>query len=210
VNEPSPSTIAVLDYGMGNLRSVARAIAHVGGDPLVTAEPAAALEADGLVVPGVGHFGACMQNLRDRGLDAVVKEYVDGGRPVFGVCVGMQVLFEGSEEAPEVPGLGVLEGVSRRLGAGGVKVPHMGWNMVAWIGTGHPYALDVPSTWFYFVHSYAPAARPDDVGMTTYGEFSLAAAVSRGNVFATQFHPEKSGPWGLALYAAFVRDVAAR
>jgi glutamine amidotransferase len=121
----------------------------------------------------------------------------------------MQVLFEGSEEAPEVPGLGVLEGVSRRLGAGGVKVPHMGWNMVAWIGTGHPYALDVPSTWFYFVHSYAPWTR-DAVGVTTYGDLAISAAVGLDNVFATQFHPEKSGRWGLALYSAFVKDASAR
>jgi glutamine amidotransferase len=162
-------------------------------------------------VPGVGHFGACMRNLRDRGLDAVVKEFVEGGRPVFGVCVGMQVLFEGSEEAPHVPGLGVFEGVSRRLGAGRVKVPHMGWNTVAWThGPGHPYALDVPNSWFYFVHSYAPAAGPDAAGVTGYGDFLIAAAVATGTVFATQFHPEKSGPWGLALYAAFVKDVGGR
>jgi imidazole glycerol-phosphate synthase subunit HisH len=203
-------TIAVLDYGMGNLRSVARAIAHVGGEPAVTADAAAALEADGLVVPGVGHFGACMRNLRDRGLDAVVKEFVAGGRPVFGVCVGMQILFEGSEEAPDVPGLGVFEGISRRLGAGNVKVPHMGWNTVTWThGAGHPYALDVPNTWFYFVHSYAPPARPDVIGMATYGESLIAAAVANDNVFATQFHPEKSGDAGLALYEAFVREVRA-
>ena len=201
--------IAVLDYGMGNLRSVARAIEHVGGSVVVTGDPAEALAADGLVVPGVGHFGACMANLRERGLDAVVKEFAASGRPLFGVCVGMQVLFEGSEEAPEVAGLGLLDGVSKRLGAGGVKVPHMGWNTVAWRqDVEHPYVMDIPFTWFYFVHSYAPTV-PTAIGATRYGDLLISAVVARDNVFATQFHPEKSGPWGLKLYEGFVREVAA-
>lgn len=202
-------TIAVLDYGMGNLRSVARAIEHVGGEPLVTEDPAAALGADGLVVPGVGHFGACMTNLREGGLDAVVKEFAASGRPVFGVCVGMQVLFEGSEEAPDVAGLGLFDGLSRRL-PDGVKVPHMGWNSVRWTEP-HPYVGEVPTgTRFFFVHSYAPdLAVATTVGATEHGR-PFAAAVARDNVFATQFHPEKSGQWGLALYAAFVKDVGSR
>lgn len=196
-------TIAVLDYGTGNLRSVARAIAHAGGRPLVTGDHAAALGANGLVVPGVGHFGNCMRNLRERGLDAVVKEFAAGGRPVFGVCVGMQVLFEGSEEAPEVPGLGLFEGVSRRLPPE-VKVPHMGWNTVRWTER-HPYVRDVPTgTRFYFVHSYAPdLGVGTTVGATEHGR-PFAAVAAAGNVFATQFHPEKSGGPGLRLYAAFV------
>jgi imidazole glycerol-phosphate synthase subunit HisH len=203
------ATIAVLDYGMGNLRSVARAIEHVGGRALVTEESGAALAADGLVVPGVGHFGACMRNLRERGLDAVVKEFAASGRPVFGVCVGMQVMFEGSEEAPDVPGLGLFEGISKRLGAGGVKVPHMGWNHVMWSRQpGHRYTLDIASPWFYFVHSYAPYVR-DAVGFTTYGDRMFAAAAAMNNVFVTQFHPEKSGHWGLKLYEGFVREVSA-
>lgn len=203
-------SIAVLDYGMGNLRSVARAIEHVGGSPIVTEDAARALEADALVVPGVGHFGACMRNLRERGLDAVVKEFAASGRPMFGVCVGMQVMFEGSEEAPGEPGLGLFEGISKRLGAGGVKVPHMGWNKVVWNRIReHPYVIDIPFTWFYFVHSYAPWVR-DAVGITTYGERMISAVVAMDNVFATQFHPEKSGSWGLKLYEAFVRDVEDR
>ena len=200
-------TIAVLDYGMGNLRSVARAIAHVGGAPLVTQDAGRALAARGLVVPGVGHFGACMRNLRERGLDAAVKEFAAGGRPVFGVCVGMQILFEGSDEAPDVPGLGLFEGVAKRLGGPGLKVPHMGWNTVAWERGGHPYARDA-AEWFYFVHSYAPVGDRDRVGTTMHGEDRIVAAVARDNVFATQFHPEKSGPGGLKLYAAFVRAVS--
>lgn len=199
-------TIAVLDYGMGNLRSVARAIEHVGGKPEVTDHAERALAADGLVVPGVGHFGACMRNLVERGLDDAVRGFVTAGRPVFAVCVGMQVLFEGSEEDP-APGLGMFEGVSRRLPPE-VKVPHMGWNVVRWTEP-HPYVRDVPSgTRFYFVHSFAPDLRAHTtVGVTEHGR-PFAAAVARDNVFATQFHPEKSGEPGLQLYEAFVLEVA--
>ena len=197
------ATITVLDYGMGNLRSVARAIEHAGGRALVTDQSGAALAAEGLVVPGVGHFGACMRNLRERGLDAVVKDFAATGRPVFGVCVGMQVLFEGSEEAPDVPGLGLFEGVSRRLPKD-VKVPHMGWNTLEWTRE-HPFTSDVPDdTRMYFVHSYAPDASEACIGVTEHGR-PFAAAVARDNLFATQFHPEKSGGPGLQIYEAFVR-----
>jgi glutamine amidotransferase len=200
-------TIAILDYGMGNLRSVARAVEHVGGKPDVTDDAETALAGDGLVVPGVGHFGACVRNLRDRGLDRVVTTYAASGRPLFAVCVGLQILLEGSEEDPD-PGLGVLEGISRRLPAD-VKVPHMGWNTVRWTEP-HPYVRDVPTgTRFYFVHSYAPDISPGTtVGATEHGR-PFAAAMARDNVFATQFHPEKSGAPGLRLYEAFVREAAA-
>ena len=197
-------TIAVLDYDMGNLRSVARALEHVGGKPEVTDDPRTALGASALVVPGVGHFGACMRNLRDRGLDTVVTSFAASGRPVFGVCVGMQVLFDSSEEAPE-PGLGLFPGRSRLLPED-VKVPHMGWNTVEWLGP-HPYTRDVPSgTRLYFVHSFAPDVGPDTIGATEHGR-PFTAAAARDNVFATQFHPEKSGEPGLQLYEAFVLEV---
>lgn len=197
-------TIAVLDYGMGNLRSVARAIEHVGGRPEVTDAAERALAADGLVVPGVGHFGACMRNLAEHGLDDAVRGFVTTGRPVFGVCVGLQVLYEGSQEDP-TPGLGLFEGVSRRLGPD-VKVPHMGWNVVRWTEP-HPYVRDVPSgTRFYFVHSFAPDVRAGTtVGVTEHGR-PFAAVVAQDNVFATQFHPERSGEPGLQLYEAFVLE----
>jgi glutamine amidotransferase len=200
------ATIAVLDYGMGNLRSVARAIEHAGGRALVTDQSGAALAADGLVVPGVGHFGACMRNLRERGLDAVVKDFAASGRPVFGVCVGMQVLFEGSEEAPDVAGLGLFEGVSRRLPED-VKVPHMGWNTLE-LTREHPFTRDVLSnTRMYFVHSYAPDISAACIGVTEHGR-RFAAAVAHDNLFATQFHPEKSGRPGLQIYEALVRGAA--
>jgi glutamine amidotransferase len=197
-------TIAVLDYGMGNLRSVARALEHVGAKPEVTGDPAVALGASALVVPGVGHFGACMRNLRERGLADVVIAFASSGRPVFGVCVGMQVLFDASEEDPD-PGLGLLGGGSRRLPKD-VKVPHMGWNTVEWLAP-HPYTRDVPSgTRFYFVHSFAPDVGPDAIGTTEHGR-RFAATVARENLFATQFHPEKSGEPGLQLYESFVLEV---
>lgn len=201
-------SIAVLDYGMGNLRSVARAIEHVGGAVEIVEDPAGVERADALVVPGVGHFGACVRNLRARGLEDPIRAFAASGRPVFGVCVGMQVLLEGSEEDPD-PGLGLLSGRCRRLPAG-VKVPHMGWNTVAWTGGAgsHEYLAAVPSdARFYFVHSFAPDVGPTTLGATEHGR-TFSAAVASANVFATQFHPEKSGSAGLALYEAFVRGAA--
>ena len=200
-------TIAILDYGMGNLHSVARAIEHVGGGSEVTGDPAAIARAGALVIPGVGRFGACMRALAERGLERPIRDVVASGRPVFGVCLGMQVLLEASDEDPE-PGLGVVPGRSRRLPIA-VKVPHMGWNTVSWTRR-HPFVADIPDgTRFYFVHSYAPdASEGSTVGVTEHGT-RFAAVVARDNVFATQFHPEKSGDAGLRIYDAFVKAVAA-
>ena len=207
-------TIAILDYGMGNLRSVARALAHVGADAEITGDRTHAIRAEALVVPGVGHFGACMRGLVREGLGTAVREFSASGRPVFGVCVGMQVLFDGSEEDGEA-GLGILPCVSRRLlpdvprdVSAEVKVPHMGWNEVAWIGA-HRYVADLPDgERFYFVHSYAPAVDERTVGTSEHGS-RFAAVVARDNVFATQFHPEKSGDAGLHIYERFAKEIAA-
>ena len=196
--------IAILDYGMGNLRSVLRAVTHVGGDAQITEDPSAVAKADALVVPGVGHFGACMRNLHDRGLTEPVRAFAGTDRPLFGVCLGMQVLFESSEENA-ADGLGLLHGGSRKLPAS-VRVPHMGWNSVDWLEP-HPYTRGVPSgTPFYFAHSFAAPVAESTVGATEYGD-RFSSAVARGNLFATQFHPEKSGEAGLALYEAFVKEV---
>lgn len=197
--------IAVLDYGMGNLRSVARALERVGGRVVVTAEPAVAQRADALVVPGVGAFSACMRNLHASGLADVIRGFATSSRPLLGVCLGMQVLFDSSEEGAG-RGLGLLPGAVRRLPAS-VRVPHMGWNDVAW-GSDHPFVRGIPhGTRFYFVHSYAvDAENRFAVGTAEHGR-AFAAAVARDNVFATQFHPEKSGAAGLALYEAFVKEV---
>jgi imidazole glycerol-phosphate synthase subunit HisH len=196
-------TIAILDYGTGNLHSVARAVERVGGLAEVTGDPKAIARADALVVPGVGHFGACMRALALRGLDREIREAAAGGRPVFGVCLGMQILFERSDEDPE-GGLGILAGGSRRLPPE-VKIPHMGWNDVAWIDS-HPYVAGLPAgTRFYFVHSFAVDVAPGTtVGVCEYGR-TFSAVVARDGVFATQFHPEKSGEAGLAIYEAFVK-----
>jgi len=199
--------IAILDYGMGNLRSVHRALERVGGRAEVTDDPDAAARADAIVVPGVGAFGACVRGLLDRGLDRVVVEFARSERPVLGVCLGLQVLFEGSEEDPDA-GLALLPGKIRRLDGESVKVPHMGWNEVRWVAD-HPLVRGIPdATRFYFVHSYAPEPAPGTtVGETEHGSV-FASAVASGSIFATQFHPEKSGEPGLAIYEAFVKLVA--
>jgi len=198
------ATIAVLDYGSGNLHSVSRALARVGGLPAVTGEPTDVMAADALVIPGVGHFGSCMRAIRERGLDEAIHSFHATGRPMFGVCVGMQVLFDGSEESPET-GLSIVGGKVRRL-PDTVKVPHMGWNTVAWAR--HPFVDAVEDdTRFYFVHSFAPLREDSTIGVTLYGT-RFAAAIARDNVFATQFHPEKSGDAGLAIYERFVEAAA--
>ena len=198
--------VAVLDYGSGNLHSVSRALAHVGADVHVVDRPSDVV-GDAVLIPGVGHFGQCARALRAAGFEAPIRAAVENGRPVIGVCVGMQILFDASEEDDE-PGLGVLPGAVRKLPET-VRVPHMGWNTVAWAGRRHPFVADIPDrTSFYFVHSYAPDLGVHAVGATEHGR-TFAAVVARENVFATQFHPEKSGEAGLQLYANIVREVAA-
>lgn len=201
-------TIAVLDYGMGNLHSVSRAIEKVGGSAMVTAQRREVGDADALVIPGVGAFGACVRALSDRGLDVAIRDFVGTGRPVFAVCLGMQVLFKESDEDPE-EGLSIVAGRSRRLPPD-VKVPHMGWNTVEWSGS-HPYVDGIPDgTRFYFVHSYAPdVIEGTTVGITEHGR-RFSSVVAQDNVFATQFHPEKSADAGLQIYASFVKAVAGR
>jgi len=199
-------TIAVVDYGSGNLHSVSRAIERVGGRAVVTRDAGEISGADALVIPGVGHFGSCMRAICHHGLDRSIEEFRATGRAVFGVCVGMQVLFEGSDEDPE-PGLGLLPGRVERLGDD-VKVPHMGWN-TADVTASHPYTDDLPAgTRFYFVHSFAPPVGEHTVATTVNGSSTFSAVVARDNVFATQFHPEKSGEAGLHVYERFVRSLA--
>jgi imidazole glycerol-phosphate synthase subunit HisH len=201
------ATIAVCDYGSGNLHSVARALTHVGADVRVVTSREEIGDADAIVVPGVGHFGQCVRAVRDAGFDNAILEAVDRDRPVIGVCVGMQILFEASDEDDEA-GLAVLPGRVRRLPPA-ERVPHMGWNTVAWAGRRHPFTAGIDDgSSFYFVHSYATDLGALTVGATEHGR-PFSAVVARGSVFATQFHPEKSGETGLALYANIVREVAA-
>lgn len=193
--------VVVLDYGSGNLRSAERALARAGADVEVTADLQAATEADGLVVPGVGAFAACMEGICAVGGGTAVWDRLRKGRPVLGICVGMQVLFEtGVEHGQRTSGLGVLEGSVTGLSAD--VVPHMGWNTVT-VPAGSRLFAGVESERFYFVHSYAARAEPLAAtgALVTTAEHggSFAAAVERGPLWATQFHPEKSGDAGAAL-----------
>jgi glutamine amidotransferase len=200
----------VLDYGIGNLRSAEKALAHLGASVVLTADPGLVRDAVGVVLPGVGHFGACMTALRDAGLHDLAVEAANSGRPFLGVCIGMQMLFEGSDEAPGIPGLGVLPGRATKL-PDTVKLPQIGWNTIERVaGSALVAGLDDPA-WLYFVHSYAPET--DDAVVAAWAEHGrrFVAAVERDNVWATQFHPEKSGAGGLKLLGNFVarcRDAA--
>jgi imidazole glycerol-phosphate synthase subunit HisH len=201
-------SIAVVDSGSGNLRSVERALAHVGGAPVLTADPDAVRRADLVVVPGQGAFADCMAEMKRRALDEAVRECVESGRPYLGICLGLQVLFDESEEHGPVAGLGVLRGkVVRFRGGDGLKVPHIGWNQVRGAGGQRDRLLaGVPETaHFYFIHSYCAApAEPGLVALTCDYGGEFCAAVRRDNLFACQFHPEKSQAVGLRLLTNFV------
>ena len=202
--KPDPYLV-VVDYDAGNLRSVERALAHAGLEPAVSADPADIARADGLVLPGVGAASDTMAKLRERDLVEPLREFVASGRPFLGVCMGLQALLESSEEGGGQECLGLLPGEVRHFGFTDRKVPHMGWNQVDWLRE-HPITEGIPSgSYFYFVHSFYPA--PADpalaLGETTYG-LTFPSVLAQGNIVATQFHPEKSGDAGLALYANFV------
>ena len=197
--------IAVLDYGIGNLRSAQKALQHVGADARLTADPGLARDADAVVLPGVGAFGACIDALRAAGLERVALDAVGSGRPFLGICVGMQMLFDGSDENPAVRGLGVIPGTVEWIPAG-VKRPQMQWNQLHLQRPDDPMFAGLGEhPWVYFVHSLhgVPADAADVAATCEYGTV-LNAAYRRGNVFATQFHPEKSASAGLALLGNFV------
>jgi len=202
--------VAVLDYGIGNLRSAQKALERVGADARLTADPELVARADGVVLPGVGAFGRCVEALAASGLTGVATDAAlraaDGGRPFLGICVGLQLLYEGSWECPDVRGLGVMDGRVELL-SGDVKRPQMQWNRlepradhVMFEGLG-----DAP--WMYFVHSYAPPVGPDTVATCRYGD-EICAAIAKGNLWACQFHPEKSGDTGLRILSNFVAGLA--
>jgi glutamine amidotransferase len=205
----TPPLIAVLDYGIGNLRSAQKALQRCGADARLTVDHGLIAQADAVVLPGVGAFGACMAALRDADLEDPVEEAVDSGRPFLGICVGMQMLFDNSEEDESAVGLGVIPGTIRWLGTQ-LPRPQMQWNRLTLRNADDPMFRDLSDeAWVYFVHSlHAVPEDPAVIAATcSYGS-EVNAAFRYRNVFATQFHPEKSGDWGLAMLANFVRVCA--
>jgi glutamine amidotransferase len=208
--EEAPPLILVLDYGMGNLRSVEKALEHVGAGATISADPDEVRAADGLILPGVGAFPRAMERIRATGLDRLIAERALAGTPILGICLGLQLLFERSAELGGAEGLGLLPGEVTAIDAPGLKVPHIGWEAVHWE---HESALtegidsDTP---FYFVHSFSVRPAGEDVlGTAEYGE-RFACAAERGNVFGVQFHPEKSSAAGLRLLANFAARCGAK
>ncbi len=198
--------IALIDYGMGNLRSVEKALQKVGGEVRVVQKSGELAGADRLVLPGVGAFGDCMRNLAEHGMIDAVQRFIQSGKPFLGICLGYQALFEGSEEAEGVAGLGIFRGKVVRFAKGALKVPQIGWNQIRIQRPECPLFKGVADeSHVYFVHSYYP--EPEDAGIvatrTEYG-VSFASMVWRDNVFACQFHPEKSQAVGLRLLENFV------
>jgi glutamine amidotransferase len=196
--------VAILDYGMGNLRSVEKALEHVGAVPDRTSDHDRVRAAEAIVLPGVGAFRRAMEAVRDRGFDDLLRERVGSGVPVMGLCLGMQLLFDSSTELGGAEGLGLLPGEVRELDTGGLKVPQIGWNRVQWRGQSRITEGLPALTPMYHVHSFA--ARPeraDDVLGTAHYGHEFVTAVNRDNVYGVQFHPEKSGAHGLKLLANF-------
>ena len=201
--------IAVLDYGIGNLRSAEKALQHVGAAACLVTDPAEVRAADAVVLPGVGAFGSCARALRESGLEEPARRAIEAGVPFFGVCVGFQLLYEGSVESPGAEGLGVFAGKVGPLPAG-VKHPQMQWNQLDVRGPAEPAPLRGlgERPWVYFVHSFAPPVGEETVAVCDYGG-PVAALAARGNLWGAQFHPEKSGTTGLTLLANFVALAAA-
>ncbi len=196
--------IAVLDYGIGNLRSAEKALQHVGAAARLVSDAASVAAADGVVLPGVGAFGACARALRESGLEPAARAALESGVPFFGVCIGFQLLYERSEESPGEVGLGVFPGTVGPLPPG-VKHPQMQWNQLVVPDGSVPAPLRGlgENPWVYFVHSYVPPIGDETVAVCDYGG-PVAALVARGNLWGAQFHPEKSGRSGLGLLANFV------
>ena len=200
--------IAVVNYGLGNLHSVQKALAHVGGEAVITADPQTILEAEKVVLPGVGAFADGMRGLESRGLVPAVREAARRGTPFLGICLGMQLLFDTSDEQGRHPGLGLLAGKVRRFPAKGVKVPQIGWNQVRPAKASKLLAGLGEGDYFYFNHGYycEPADPGTPLTITEYG-LPYASAVEKGNIFGVQYHPEKSQRTGLQLLKNFVEKV---
>lgn len=194
--------IAVLDYGIGNLRSAQKGLEHAGAEAKLTSDPVEIEAADAVVLPGVGAFGACMKALAETGLDELAIKAAGSGRPFLGICVGMQLLYESSEESPGIAGLGILPGEVRWIPPG-VKRPQMQWNVLRCREPEHRLLAGLDGAWLYFVHSLSAGLDENVIATTDYGT-ELAAASARDNVMATQFHPEKSAGAGRRLLQNFL------
>ncbi len=201
-------TIAILDYGIGNLRSAEKTLERVGAAPVLTRDADVVAGADGVVLPGVGNFGRVMLAIREAGVDALAHAAVERGTPFLGICVGMQAMYESSDEVGGIEGLGILSGHIRRL-SDGVKRPQMQWNTLAYTRPSPLFAGIDEGSWVYFVHGYAPEMTDDVVATCSYGG-DVVAAIQRDEVYATQFHPEKSGPVGVAIVSNFVQRCRSR
>lgn len=195
---------ALIDYGVGNLYSVAKAVSFVGGDVKITNDAEDLKRAEKIILPGVGAFGDCMKNLEATGLIPTILEQIAAKKFLLGICVGLQILFEKSEESPNVKGLGIFKGEVKKISAENLKIPHMGWNAVNF-GESKIFAGLKNNSYFYFVHSYHAAPLDKNLISATsdYGE-KITAAVESENIFATQFHPEKSGDVGLKVLKNFI------
>ncbi len=199
--------IAIVDYDAGNMLSVAKALRHLGRDPVITRDTDVLARADSVILPGVGAFGDAMEKLSGYGLIPVIRDIINTGRPFLGICLGLQLLYEGSDEAPGVGGIGVLEGRIRKIPAGEYKkIPHMGWNSLTFPNPGKLFSGINEGAYVYFVHSYyLEATDRNSVTATCEYNVTIDASVESGNVFACQFHPEKSGDVGLHILENFVR-----
>ncbi|MEZ3436991.1 MAG: imidazole glycerol phosphate synthase subunit HisH [Lachnospiraceae bacterium] len=198
--------IAIIDYDAGNIRSVEKAFALLGQEALVTRDYRKIISADKVVLPGVGAFGDAMGKLRSYGLDEVIYEVVRRNTPFLGICLGLQLLFEQSDESPGVEGLGVLKGKILKIPEGeGLKIPHMGWNSLEFVGEGRLFKGISSKPYVYFVHSYYLKAEDEEIvtAVTDYGT-RIHASIESGNVFACQFHPEKSSDTGIQILKNFV------
>ncbi len=206
--------VAIIDYDAGNVKSVEKALQFLGQETVLTRDPGKILGADRVILPGVGAFGDAMKRLEDYGLVDVIRKVVQNGTPFLGICLGLQLLFESSEESPGVQGLGILKGRILRIPEGEgpdkkpLKIPHIGWNSLEFPKAGRLFEGVLPQSYVYFVHSYYLKAEEDIVTARTRYGVSIDASVEKGNVFACQFHPEKSSETGLLILKNFV-DIGA-
>ena len=197
--------IAIIDYGAGNIQSVNKALRHIGCDTIITRDKEQILKAEGAVLPGVGSFGDTMDTIKSYGIKDTVIEYTQSGKPFLGICLGLQLLFPASEESPEAEGLSIFDGTITKIPSGeGLKIPHIGWNSLDIKKTDGLFKGLEQNPYVYFVHSYFLNASDKDIvsAQTQYG-VTIDAAIENGNVFATQFHPEKSGETGLKILKNF-------